>query len=96
MQFNANVIDFNRIHEKLLWFVNIHAATNEVISMPKLVMRRYVELWSEDSLYEISDDNGQRLIDFASSKNLVIKSTCFTQMRIHKRSWESLDGITFN
>jgi hypothetical protein len=48
------------------------------------------------SLHEESNDNGCKLIDFATSKNMVISSTCFPHKEIHKRTWASPDGIVFN
>ena len=49
-----------------------------------------------ESLHENSNDKGVRLINFARSKHLVIKSTCFKHKDIHKQTWESADGRTFN
>lgn len=46
------------------------------------------------SLHDSS--NGQRLIDLACSKNMVISSTYFLHRNIHKKTWASLDGHTFN
>jgi hypothetical protein len=37
-----------------------------------------------ESLHEISNDNGVRVVDFATSKNLVVKSTTFPHRKIHK------------
>jgi hypothetical protein len=37
-----------------------------------------------ESLHEISDDNGVRLVNFATSKNLKVKSTIFPHRNIHK------------
>lgn len=48
------------------------------------------------SLHEVTNDNGQRFIDFAMSNELVVSSTCFMAKRIHKYTWESADGITKN
>jgi hypothetical protein len=36
------------------------------------------------SLHEISNDNGVRLVNFATSKNLTFKSTIFPLRNIHK------------
>ncbi|PSN34712.1 hypothetical protein C0J52_21184 [Blattella germanica] len=49
-----------------------------------------------NSLHEISNDNGRRLIDFAESKNLIISSTQFAHKDIHKQTWRSPDVITTN
>jgi hypothetical protein len=47
-----------------------------------------------ESLYEISNDNEVRLVNFATSKNLRVKSTMFPHHNIHKYSWTSPDGKT--
>jgi hypothetical protein len=49
-----------------------------------------------ESLHEISNDNGVRLINFATSKNLRVKSTMFPLRNIHKYAWTSSDGKTYN
>jgi hypothetical protein len=48
------------------------------------------------SLHKISNDNGVRLVNFATSKNLRAKSTMFPHRNIHKYSWTSPDGKTHN
>jgi hypothetical protein len=45
-----------------------------------------------DRLHEISNDNGIRVVNFATSKNLTIKSTMFPHRNIHKVTWTSPDG----
>jgi hypothetical protein len=37
-----------------------------------------------ESLYKISNDNGVRLIRFATSKNLTLKSTMVPHLNLHK------------
>jgi hypothetical protein len=37
-----------------------------------------------ESLHEISKDNGVRAVNFATSKNLIAKSTMFQHRNIHK------------
>jgi hypothetical protein len=49
-----------------------------------------------ESLHEISNDNGVTLVNFATSKNLRVKSTMFPQRSIHKYTWTSPDGKTHN
>jgi hypothetical protein len=46
-------------------------------------------IWNE-SLHETSNDNGVRVVNFATSKNLVVKSTIFPHRKIHKYTWTSL------
>jgi hypothetical protein len=48
------------------------------------------------SLNEISNDNGVRVVNFATSKNLIVKSTPFPHRNIHKFTWTSPDGKTHN
>jgi hypothetical protein len=48
------------------------------------------------SLHEISDDNGARVVNFATSKNLVVKSTMFLHGKIHKYTRTSPEGNTQN
>jgi hypothetical protein len=50
-----------------------------------------------ESSYEISNnDNGVRVVNFATSKNLVVKSTMFPNRNIHKYTWTSPDGRMHN
>jgi hypothetical protein len=48
------------------------------------------------SSHEISNDNGVRVVNFATWKNLVVKSTMFPCHRIHKYTWMSPEGNTHN
>jgi hypothetical protein len=49
-----------------------------------------------ESLHEISNDNGVRLLNVATSKNLRVKSTMFPYRNIHKYTWTSPDGKSRN
>jgi hypothetical protein len=40
-----------------------------------------------ESLHEISNDNGVRVVNFDTSKNLIVKSTMFPHRSIHKYTW---------
>ena len=51
---------------------------------------------AQESLFQDSNDNGVRLVNFATSKNLVVKSTMFPHRNIHKYTWTSPDGKTHN
>jgi endonuclease/exonuclease/phosphatase family metal-dependent hydrolase len=60
------------------------------------------KVWREDifkpiigneSLHEVSSNNGVRVVNFATSKNLIVKSTTFPYHDIHKHIWTS-DGVT--
>jgi hypothetical protein len=49
-----------------------------------------------ESSREISNDNVVKVVNFATSKNLVVKSTMFPHCSIHKYTWTSSDGKTHN
>jgi len=49
-----------------------------------------------ESLHEESNDNRVRVINFATGKNLIVKSTYFRHKNIHKQTWISPDGNTRN
>jgi hypothetical protein len=44
-----------------------------------------------ESLHEIANDNGVRLVNFATSKNLTVRSTMFPPHNICKYTWTSPD-----
>jgi endonuclease/exonuclease/phosphatase family metal-dependent hydrolase len=48
------------------------------------------------SLHEASSDNGVRIINFSTLKNLIVKSTTFPHHDIHKHTWNSPDCVTHN
>jgi hypothetical protein len=39
-----------------------------------------------ESLHEASNDNGVRVVNFATSKNVIVKSTTFPHRDIHKHT----------
>jgi hypothetical protein len=43
-----------------------------------------------------TNNNGQRLVDFAATKNMVVSSTCFPHKEIHKQTWRYPDRKTNN
>jgi len=49
-----------------------------------------------ESLHQDSNDSGVRIVNFATSKNLVVESTMFPHRNIHKYTWTSPDGKTDN
>jgi hypothetical protein len=49
-----------------------------------------------ESLHEASNDNGVRIVNFATSKSLIVNSTTFPHCDIHKHTWTSPDGVTHN
>ena len=48
------------------------------------------------SLHQDNNDNGVRIVNFATSKNLVVKSMMFPHRNIHKYTWTSPDEQTNN
>lgn len=48
------------------------------------------------SLHEETNENGLRVIDFATEKGMVVRSTFFMHKKIHLATWESPDGKTRN
>jgi hypothetical protein len=61
----------------------------EVSTFPLLI--EFICIIGNESLHEISNDNGVRVVNVATSKNLV-KSTMFPHRNIHKYTWTSPDG----
>jgi len=49
-----------------------------------------------ESLHQDSNDNVVGIVNFATSKNLVVKSTMFPHQNIHKYTWTSPDWKTHN
>jgi endonuclease/exonuclease/phosphatase family metal-dependent hydrolase len=49
-----------------------------------------------ESLHEASNDNRVRVVNFATLKNVIVKSTAFPQCNIHKHIWTSSDVVTHN
>jgi hypothetical protein len=49
-----------------------------------------------ESLHQDSNDNGVRVVNFATSKNVIVKSTMFQHRNVNKYTWTSPDGQTYN
>jgi hypothetical protein len=49
-----------------------------------------------ENLHEISNDNGIRVVHFATSKNLIAKSKMFLPYKIHKFTLTCPEGKTPN
>jgi hypothetical protein len=50
----------------------------------------------KESLHEISNDKEVRVVNFATSENLVVRSTMFPHRKFHKYTWTSPEGNTHN
>jgi hypothetical protein len=44
----------------------------------------FISIIGNESLHDISNDNGVRVVHFATSKNLIVKSRMFPHVKIHK------------
>ena len=53
-------------------------------------------IFQQESLHQDNNCNGVRIVNFAISKNLVVKSMMFPHRNIHKYTWTSPDGKTHN
>jgi endonuclease/exonuclease/phosphatase family metal-dependent hydrolase len=49
-----------------------------------------------ESLHEASNYNSVRVVNFTTSKNLIVKSTTLPHGNIHKHTWTSPDGVSHN
>lgn len=85
--------DLDRIYDKTLGNV-IKIILGDLNAMCGKESQFQPTIGKESS--NISNDNGLRIISFASSKNMVISNTTFPHKKIHKRTWRSLDGKTIN
>jgi hypothetical protein len=70
---------FPKYHMKILLDFNTKAGWEDIFKLTN----------GNESLHEIINDNGVRLVNFATSKNLRVKSTMFPHHNIHKYTWTS-------
>jgi hypothetical protein len=52
-------------------------------------------VWNE-ILHKISNDNSVKVVNFSTSKNLIVKCTMFPHRNLHKYTWTSPDGNIHN
>lgn len=52
----------------------------------------YRPVIGSDSLHDVSNENGTRLLNFVHSKNFTIISMYFPRKIMHKLIWKSPDG----
>jgi len=62
--------------------------------------RYYRSITGNQSLHELSNDNGTKLVNFAAAKGLVVKSTMFLRKNIYncilKYTWIASNGVNKN
>jgi hypothetical protein len=56
----------------------------------------FTSIIRNQTLHEACNDNGFRVVNFATSTNLIVKSTTFPHRDIHKHTWTFPDGVTHN
>jgi hypothetical protein len=56
----------------------------------------FKQIIGNESLHETSNDNVVRVVNFSTSKNLILKSTTFPHRDIHKHTWTSPGEVTYN
>jgi endonuclease/exonuclease/phosphatase family metal-dependent hydrolase len=49
-----------------------------------------------ESQHEASNVNGVKVVNFASSKNLIVRNITFPHRDNHEHTWTSPDGVTHN
>jgi hypothetical protein len=69
------IIKFPKCHLEILLRDFNAEVGREDISKPTI---------GNESLHEISNDNGARVVNFATSKNLIVKSTMFPHRNIYE------------
>jgi hypothetical protein len=62
----------------------------------KILLGDFNATIGNESLHEISNANGGRVVNFATYKNLVVKTTMFPHRKIHKYTRTSPEGNTYN
>jgi hypothetical protein len=75
---------FPKCHMKILLDFNEKLGTEDIFN----------PIVGNESLHETCNDNGVRVVNFATSGNLIVKSTMFPHLNIHKYTWTSPDGKT--
>jgi exonuclease III len=53
-------------------------------------------IFGHESLHEASNGKGVRVVNFATLENLFVKGITFPHHDIHKHTWTSPDGVTYN
>jgi hypothetical protein len=77
---------FPKYHMKILLDFNAEVGREDIFKQKA----------GNQSLHEINNDNGVRVVNCAISKTLIVKNTTFPHHNIHKFTWTSPDGKTHN
>jgi hypothetical protein len=77
---------FPKYHIKILLDFNAKVGREDIFKLAT----------GNESSHEISNDNGIRLLNFATSKNLRVRCMMFPHRKIHKYTWTSPDWKTHN
>jgi hypothetical protein len=56
----------------------------------------FKQIIGNESLHEAGNHHGVRVVKFLTSKNLIVKSTTFPHLNIHKHTWTLPDDVTHN
>jgi hypothetical protein len=85
-------LDTAPIDLQFLYFILLYTAFNAKVGRDDI----FKPTIGNKSLHEIGDDNGVRVVNFATSKNLIVKSTMFPHCNIHKIIWTSPNAKMHN
>jgi hypothetical protein len=78
---------FSRYHMKIvLGDFNVNAGRKDI----------FKPIGGNEGLHDSSNVNGVRVVNFATSKNLIVKSTTFPHREIRKHTWTSPVSVTHN
>jgi hypothetical protein len=77
---------FPRYHMKILLDFNAKVGRENI----------FKPIIGNESVHEASNDNRVRVVNFATSKYLIVKNTTYPHHDIHKHTCISPDGVTHN
>ncbi|XP_062715888.1 uncharacterized protein LOC134291753 [Aedes albopictus] len=99
--FNYSIINVHCPHEgrpddeKEAFYAQLEQ-TYDGCSPRDVKIEMYRPVIGRNSLHAVSNDNGQRCVNFAASRGMVVRSTFFPRKDIHKATWRSPDQQTEN
>ncbi|XP_063911143.1 craniofacial development protein 2-like [Zophobas morio] len=85
------VITFKPISERMS-YIRLRRDANAMIDKENC----YRPTIGKESKHQKTNQNGEKLIEFAEENKIVVKSTFFAQKEIYKGTWMSADGKTVN